>query len=189
MAQLKFSFVAVCILVFFASCGGNKNITTPQIADFLITNNEENVLLYARLVNGFKDDIVSEIMAGVPKEYILHIRVYEERPYIWNKKIKSSKIRRTIKYDNLKKTFIVSGADKPEPAEFSDLYGAQNAMADFNGVAVIPITDLKRNKNYYLKTMVIMDKVRLPLKLERVFFFVSFWDYATAWYKQKFILK
>ncbi|HPD56214.1 MAG TPA: DUF4390 domain-containing protein [Smithellaceae bacterium] len=189
MAQLRILFVALCILVFFTSCAGNKNITAPQIADFIITNNEANVLLYARLVNGFKDDIVSEIMAGVPKEYILQIRVYEERPYIWSKKIKSSKIRRTIKYDNLKKTFIVSGADKPEPAEFSDLYSAQNAMADFNGIIVIPIIDLQRNKNYYLKTMVTIDKVRLPLRLERLFFFVSFWDYATAWYKQKFILK
>lgn len=189
MAKIKFIVICICLLFVFTSCESNKNIANPEIADFLITNNEENVLLYARLVNGFKDDIVSEIMAGVPKEYVLQIRVYEERQYIWNKKIRSSKIRRTIKYDNLKKTFIVSGADKPEPAEFSDLYSAQNAMADFNGIAVIPITDLLRNKNYYLKTMVIMDKVRLPLKLERVFFFVSFWDYATAWYKQKFILK
>lgn len=189
MAKIKFLVIWICLLVVFSSCAGNKNIANPEIADFLITNNEENVLLYARLVNGFKADIISEIMAGVPKEYILHIRVYEERPYIWNKKIKSGKIRRTIKYDNLKKTFIVSGADKPEPAEFSDLHGAQNAMADFNGIAVIPITDLQSNKNYYLKAMIIMDKVRLPLKLERIFFFVSFWDYATAWYKQKFILK
>jgi hypothetical protein len=39
---------------------------------------------------------------------------------------------------------------------------------------------------YYLKMRVKIDKVRLPLHMEYVFFFVSFWDFETAWYKQSF---
>jgi hypothetical protein len=31
-----------------------------------------------------------------------------------------------------------------------------------------------------------MDKVRLPLRMEYVFFFVSFWDFETAWNRQNF---
>jgi len=31
-----------------------------------------------------------------------------------------------------------------------------------------------------------IDKVRLPLHMEYVLVFVSFWDFETAWYKQRF---
>jgi hypothetical protein len=32
-----------------------------------------------------------------------------------------------------------------------------------------------------------LDKVRLPLGMEYVFFFVSLWDFETDWYKQRFM--
>jgi hypothetical protein len=35
----------------------------PKMTDILITNNAENVLLYARLVNGFKPDTELAILA------------------------------------------------------------------------------------------------------------------------------
>ena len=186
----KILIIALCHFLFLVSCGAGQKSSNPQIADLLITSNEQNVLLYARLINGFRPDIESEIIAGVPKEYTLQFRVYEERSsYIWDKRIKSGKIRRTIKYDNLKKTFNIYASERPEPVEFGDLNSAQNAMADFNGVAVIPIADLQKNKKYYLNAKIVINKVRLPLRLERAFFFVSYWDCDTVWYNKSFILK
>jgi len=31
-----------------------------------------------------------------------------------------------------------------------------------------------------------MDKVRLPLRMEYVFLFVSYWDFETGWNRQNF---
>ena len=66
---------------------------------------------------------------------------------------------------------------------------AKKAMEDFDGIIIVPIITLKANKNYYLKVKIVMEKFTLPLSLERMLFFVSYFDYATDWYKQKFILK
>jgi predicted nucleic acid-binding protein len=179
----------ILVLVLFASLSCKAKMDEPKIMDLIITNNEQNVLLYARLLQGFKADMESAIMAGVPKEFIIHVKVYEERARMWDKKISSRKIRRTIQYDNLKEIYSVITNGNPEPVAFADLQDAQKAMEDFDGIIITPITALETNKNYYLKVKIVMEKFTLPLSLERMLFFVSYLDHATDWYKQKFILK
>jgi hypothetical protein len=190
MSKRKKMFGAIIlVLVVFASLSCKAKIDEPKIMDLIITNNEQNVLLYARLVQGFKADMQSAIMAGVQKEFVLHVKVYEERARMWDKKIRSRKIKRTIQYDNLKETFIITTNGNAEPVVFSDLQEAKKAMEDFDGIIITPIKALETNKNYYLKVKIVMEKFRMPLILERMLFFVSYLDYATDWYKQKFILK
>lgn len=185
-----FSTVLCIILLLIICMVAQARTASPKIADFLITNDEEKVLLYARLVDGFKSEMKSEILAGVPQDVVLRVKVYEERPWwIWDKKINQSEIKRTIRYDNLIKTFTITTNGNPDPAVFPDLSSAQSAMADFNGVVVTSIIALKKGKNYYLKVKIIIERFRLPLGMEYIFSFVSYWDYATDWYKQKFILK
>jgi len=158
----------------------------PKMADILITNNTEYVLLYARLVNGFKPDMELAILAGITATFTLQLEVYQVRSFVWDKKITSYEIKRTIKYDNLKKTFSVYTNGNTQPVIFSDFESAQKSMADFNGIIAVPLASLVRGKNYYLLIKVKMDKVRLPLNMEYVFFFVSFWDFETAWERQNF---
>ena len=159
----------------------------PTIADILISNNAENVLLYARCGDCFKTEMESAILAGVPTVFTLQLDVCQTRSLVWNKTIISKEIKRTIKYDNLKKTFSIHTNGDPEPVILPDFESAQKAMADFNGIIAAPITSLVKGKQYYLKMRVKIDKVRLPLYMEYVFFFVSFWDFETAWYKKEFI--
>jgi hypothetical protein len=158
----------------------------PEIRDILITNDKENVLLYARLVNGFKPDMELAVLNGIPATFIMDVEVYQERFLTWDKKISSQEIKRTVKYDNLKKTFSIFFGNKKEPVVFSDFEGAQKAMCDFNGIAAVPLSLLKKGKNYYALIKIKMDKARLPLHMEYVFFFVSYWDFETSLYRQNF---
>jgi hypothetical protein len=183
----KLFYAAVCISLFVSVVlSTHAQAIEPKITDILISSNQENVLLYARLINGFKPEMESAILAGVPTVFSLQLDVYQERPYVWNKKINSQEIKRIIKYDNLKKTFSIYTTGNPEPAIFPDFESAQNAMADFSGIIATPISFLERGKYYYLEMKIKIDKVRLPLHMEYIFFFVSFWDFETAWYRQNF---
>jgi hypothetical protein len=158
----------------------------PTINDIMITNNKDNVLLYARVVNGFKTEMESTILAGVPAVFTLQLEVYQVRSAFWDKKINSYEIKRTLKYDNIKKTFSIFTNGNETPVIFPDFESAQKAMADLSGIIIAPIQKLTKGNNYYLRMKVKIDKVRLPLHMEYVFLFVSFWDFETAWYKQKF---
>jgi hypothetical protein len=160
--------------------------TAPRMVDLLITSNTEKVLLYARLANCFKPEMESAIMAGVPAIFTLHIEVYQERSYLWNKNIVSKEIHRTIKYDNLKKSFLVTTNGDDQPTVFPDFQSAQKAMADLNGISVVPLSRLSKGNDYHARVKVKMDKVRLPFKMEYVLFFVSLWDFETPLYKIRF---
>ncbi|MEN6374878.1 MAG: DUF4390 domain-containing protein [Smithella sp.] len=191
MDKIKGNFgkLLFIFLFVFSGClgvGTQGRAVEPTIKDIIITNDKENVLLYARVVNGFKTEMESSILAGAPAVFALQLEVYQSRTGLWDKKITSREIKRTIKYDNLKKTFSIFTNGYETPAVFPDFESAQKAMADLNGIPIVPLKKLVHGNNYYLMMKVKIDKVRLPLHMEYVFVFVSFWDFETAWYKQRF---
>jgi hypothetical protein len=180
-------FLIFLFLVFgFMALPMKVQAIDPKITDILITNNRESVLLYARLVNGFKPEMEMAVLAGIPAVFTFQLEVYQERSLVWDKKITGHEIKRTMKYDNLKKTFSIYTNGNQQPVIFSDFESAQKAMTDFNGIIAVPLSSLTKGKNYYMLIKVKMDKVRLPLRMEYVFFFVSFWDFETAWNRQNF---
>jgi len=188
--EKKKFFGIILISLFFVFCFMEFPMQAlaiePKMTDILITNNAENVLLYARLVNGFKPNMELAVLAGIPATFTLHLEVYQVRSFVWDKKITTHEIKRTIKYDNLQKTFSVYNNSNTQPVVFSDFESAQKAMVDFNGIVAVPLTSLVKGGDYYLLVKVKMDKARLPLHMENVFFFVSFWDFETAWERQNF---
>jgi hypothetical protein len=191
MYRVKRDFGRLFFIFLFVALGCLGAVTQgqaiePTINDIIITNNKESVLLYARVVNGFKTEMESTILAGAPAVFTLHVEVYQVRSVVWDKKITSYEIKRIIKYDNLKKTFSIFTNGNETPVVFPDFESAQKAMADLSGIVIVPIQKLVRGNNYYLRMKVKIDKVRLPLHMEYVFLFVSFWDFETAWYKQRF---
>ena len=158
----------------------------PRMVDILITSNNKNVLLYARLVDCFKTEMESAILAGVPAVFTLHLDVYQERSPLWDKHVVSKAVQRTIKYDNLKKTFSIITNGAGQPVIFQDFESAQKAMADLNGISVIPLSYLSRGNKYHVQIKVKIDKVSLPFNMEYVLFFVSLWDFETPLYKMRF---
>ena len=189
MKKIKNNFhiiVFITLLFIFMGFPVKVHAIEPKITDILITNDVEDVLLYARLVNGFKPDMELAVLAGIPAIFTMQLEVYQERPLLWDKKIAGQEIKRTMKYDNLKKTFSVLTNSKTEPVIFSDFESAQKAMTDFNGIIAVPLSSLTKGKNYYALIKIKMDKARLPLHMEYVFFFVSYWDFETSWYQQRF---
>jgi hypothetical protein len=191
MKKVKNNYYGVVLIFLFViiSLAGfppNAHAIEPEIKDILITNDMENVLLYARLVNGFKPDMELAVLAGIPATFTMQLDVYQERSFTWDKKIFSQEIKRSIKYDNLKKIFSVFSSNKKEPVIFTEFESAQKAMTDFNGIIAAPLSSLTKGKNYYVMIKVKMDKVRLPLHMEYVFLFVSYWDFETSWYRQNF---
>jgi hypothetical protein len=126
------------------------------------------------------------ILAGVPTTFTFLIDLYQERRHWLDKRITRLTVRHTIKYDIVKRVFLVSSDGDKEPTLFQDYESAKRAMADINGFPLVPIKSLQRNEYYYVQVKAKLEKVRLPLNMEYVFFFVSLWDFETDWYREGF---
>ena len=158
-----------------------------KFADTLITNNSEQILAYARVTDCFTTSMEAAIFAGVPTTFTFLFDFYRERPYWWDKKLSRQIVQHTIKYDNVKKIFQVSSTNGKESATFQTFDAAKRAMADLSGVVIAPVQIMVRGKSYYVNMKAKLDQVRLPLRMEYLFFFVSLWDFETDWYRQKVI--
>ncbi len=178
-------FLFCCLLLGFISCSYQHQ--DAKITDFLVTSSAENVLVYARVTNCFTKDMESAILAGVPTTFTFLVDLYQKRTYWFDKKMSRRVITQAIKYDSVKKTFDVSSSNGQEPAGFQDFGSAKRAIADLNGVVVASIRHLAKDKRYYVLVKAKMDKVRLPLHMECLFF--SLWDFETSWYRQEFVYR
>jgi hypothetical protein len=86
----------------------------------------------------------------------------------------------------LKKIFTITTDGAPQPMVFQDFESARKAMADFDGITIIPFSRLSKGNNYHVLTKVKIDKVSLPFNMEYVLFFVSLWDLETPLYRLRF---
>lgn len=156
-----------------------------QITDILVTSDGTHMKVFAKLINCFTKKMESAIMAGAPTTFTFVVEVYQNRKGWFDKNIYNITVKQTVKYDTVKKIFYVSSSETQQVSEFQDLETAQKAMSELNGAVVAPVADLQKDKTYYIKIKAKLDKVRLPMHMEYVFFFVSLWDFETDWYQQK----
>ncbi|MFA5183228.1 MAG: DUF4390 domain-containing protein [Syntrophales bacterium] len=156
-----------------------------EIRDVLVTRQGDAITVYARVTNCFTKGMESAIMAGVPTTFTFLLELNGERNFWFDKKIVGAVIRQTIKYDSVKKLYFVSTANGKGATAFQDLESAKRAMAEITGTLVIPRNVDNRQRPFYVMIKAKLDKVRLPLYMEYVFFFVSLWDFETDWYRQE----
>ncbi|MGV8081568.1 MAG: DUF4390 domain-containing protein [Syntrophales bacterium] len=181
--------VSVALILLTAVLATAAATAKPLIRDILVTTKGEQVLLYGKVSDAFTPDMSAAVMAGLPVQFTFYAGIYQERSFWFDRRISGIEVNRTLKYDNLKKTFLVSSDGGSEPAVFQTLGEAKTAMSDLNGFSVAPVKTLSRNTEYYLIVMAKLNRVRLPLRLEYVFLFVSLWDLETPWHTYRFIYR
>ncbi len=165
--------------------------TEARIADFFITNNSKDILVYFRVKECFTKQMDEAILAGIPTTFTFLLELQQERALWFDSSLSRMEIKHTIKYDNVRNVFFVTFSEQGAAShvEFKDFASAKRAMADINGIAIAPLKMLKRDSQYFIKVKAKLDKVRLPLHMEYVFFFVSMWDFETEWYRHGFVYK
>jgi hypothetical protein len=179
--------LSICLIYsFFLFSPLPIHAETAGINDILVTNNATHLLVYARVTNCFTKDMDAAILAGIPTTFTFLVELYQVRSRWLDKSLIRLTVRHTIKYDNVKRLFYVTYDEDKEPASFQDYEGAKQAMADLNGVPAALLKALKRGEYYYVQIKAKLDKVRLPLHMEYIFFFVSLWDFETDWHQEGF---
>jgi len=179
--KTRFLAVILVILIWLSPAYARE----AEIRDVLVTHQGDAITVYARVTNCFTKGMESAIMAGVPTTFTFLLDLNRERDFWFDKRVVGLVIRQTIKYDSVKKIFFVSAADGKGATAFQDLESAKRAMAEIIGTLVIPRNVDNRQRPFYVMIKAKLDKVRLPLYMEYVFFFVSLWDFETDWYRQE----
>ncbi len=182
--QIIFALV-FCILI------GPQNPLWAQearLTNITVSNTRDDLLLYLNLEGAFSDKLNQAILSGVPATFSFLVKLNSVRNLWVDASIADITVTHTIKYDNLKKEFIVRRSWRNNEPEVTKSFSeAQKWMTEVNSLKIIPLGQLEKGQHYQLKTKAEVSKQTLPFYLHYVLFFVAFWDIDTDWYTIDFI--
>ncbi len=171
----------------FVFCVNLYASQTALVSDVHLTNTRDDLLVYFKVENAFTDKITEAVLKGVPASFSFYIKLDQVTKNIMNNEVADFKIKSTLKYNALKKEFVVSRHWKNEKPIITDSFKeATRVMTEIDNLAVTELVNLKKGEKYELELKAKLDKVTLPLYLHYILFFVSFWDFETDWHVIKF---
>ena len=157
------------------------------ISDVVVTNTREDLLIYFSINNCFTEEMKLVIESGLNTSFTFLIRLYEKRDLWWDRTIVDMDVRHSIKYDNLKKIYELRLSEQNDQViKVKEFEEAKKIMSEVVALKVTSLSNIKKGGHYQLQMMAELDKIRLPLYLHYVFFFLSLWDFETDWYTLDF---
>jgi len=180
---LTCSFVAACLflMIFTPSTALAEN--TAIIENIKLANTRDDLLTYFDVKKAFSEKINEAILSGISTTFSFYITLYKTDGSWFDKSISDIRIKSTLKYNPLKKEYIVTRPWKDDTQIFTQSFEEAKAlMTEIDNLKIISLKRLVKGDKYQLKIKAELDKVTLPLSLHYVLFFVSFWDFETNWY-------
>ncbi len=178
----------VLLFCFLLSFPSPLQAAEATLSDIIVTNTQEDLLVFFDIKGCFTREMEEAILNGIPTTFTIVIKLYRTRAAWLDASIASITLEHTIKYDSLKNEFRVTRSEE-DNAEIvvKDFEAAKKAMAEIRNIRVVPLRELQKRGKYQLRVKAELEKVRLPLYLHYVLFFVSLWDFETDWYTVDFI--
>jgi hypothetical protein len=159
-----------------------------RLTNIIVTNTRDDLLLYLNVEGAFRDKMEKAILSGVPASFSFFITLYRVRNLWLDKEIADFKVTHTIKYNTLKKEFIVKRSWESDKTRVTQSFKEANKlMADVDSLKIVSLDRLEKGKVYQIRAKAELSKLTLPFYLHYILFFVQLWDFETDWYTIDFI--
>lgn len=181
-------FTLLLLFCFLLSFPSPLQAAEATLSDIIVTNTQEDLLVFFDIQGCFTREMEEAILNGIPTTFTIVIKLRRTRTAWPDASIASITLEHTIKYDSLKNEFRVRRSEEGDTElVVKDFETAKKAMAEIRNIRVVPLKMLQDRGKYQLRVKAELEKVRLPLYLHYVLFFVSLWDFETDWYTVDFI--
>lgn len=157
------------------------------IADLVVANSKSDLVAFFNIKDAVSDELKNGVQHGIPITFTFEI-VLEMRRNNWpDKTIYSGSFVHSMAYDNLKKEYTVSQNEHEKLLTTIEFDKAMQLMCEVNGVTILPLAELKPDRQYLLKAKATLEKTTLPLNFHYIIPFTEFWDLKTDWAVVEFI--
>jgi len=161
---------------------------SPKLSNFNATNTRDHLLIYLTVEGAFTEKIEKAILSGVLITFSYVITLYKVRDMWFDQQIVDLKITHTIRYNIMKKEFIITrSSKKSDPIVTLSLNEARKRMCEIDSLKIVALTKLEKGHRYQIRAKAELSKLTLPFYLHYVLFFVSLWDFETDWRTLDFI--
>jgi hypothetical protein len=181
-------FFVLIMLVTVAWTGLAAAAPNARITNMTINSTSDSVLLYFDVENVFNEKLITAVNSGLTISFSFPINIYQVRNLWRDIKINQLDLTNTIKYDTLKKEYIVTRSWKnPDPVKVDTFEEAAALMTRIEGLSLIQVKGLVKGGTYKIKAKAQMNKVARPKYLNFILFFLDTWKLETRWNAVNFI--
>ncbi|MDM8556135.1 DUF4390 domain-containing protein [Desulfococcaceae bacterium HSG7] len=153
-----------------------------------VTNTRDHLLIYLTVKGAFTEKIEKAILSGVPTTFSYVITLDKVRDLWFDQKIVDLKITHTIRYNIIKKEFIITRSSKKgDPIVTQSLNDARKRLCEIDNLKIVELSKLEKGSRYQIRAKAELSKLTLPFYLHYILFFVSLWDFETDWHTVDFI--
>lgn len=178
---------AIMLFLFFGLFASPARASEAALTDIMVTNTGGHPLLSFSITNCFTEDMKKAIENGINTTFTFFIKLYEINEFWWDKKIAVLKVSHDIRYDNLKKVYMVRLSERNnEWIVVQDFQEAKELASKIVRLKIVEPHRLCKDSRYRVRMMAELDKITLPFYLHYVFFFLSLWDFETDWHTVDF---
>lgn len=177
---IVFILVSIICLSYFLNTAfaGEERIT-----DIKVTLGKEEISFSAKLMDGLNKDVEEAIKNGIQKDIIYSIILKKKRSTWFDEDVVSKEIEYTIKYDVLKKQYILITRGNGNKEKVTQSYDEiKAAVSKIENAVVSPKKALESDEEYYVSIKAEIKDTKLPFFLDYFLFFIPFSDINTSWY-------
>ena len=109
--------------VMFLASHGAAFAQEASLTNITVSNTRDDLLLYLNLEGAFSEKLKKVILSGVPATFSFLAKLNSVRNIWFDKDIADITVTHTIKYDNLKKEFIVRRSWRNNEPEVTKSFG------------------------------------------------------------------
>jgi hypothetical protein len=174
-------FASLCLL---ASAPGTARAGTERIAGLTVdVDTNHRIRVHSELIRWMTPELEKEIENGIPKDLFYTIVLKKRIPAWFDEEIQSRTIKHTIKYDVIKKQYLVTTwtGEKKEDRAFDDLNKMMELISNVNNVKMNLDKALKTRHTYYVSVKAEVKSSRLPFYLDYILFFIPVPELDTPW--------
>ena len=156
---------------------------SPNIVNIGVSTKGKYLVMNARLLDGFTDNILEAIENGVPMGFTFEIELRKENTVWADSLISSNTVRHKVQYDSLKKAYRFSemGKNVRRKVITRKTSRYQKLMLTLNNIPITPLYRLDPKENYYIRVKADLETDRFWFPFNYIFFFVPFNDFQTSW--------
>jgi len=181
----KIRVILITLLIFTHSVAFAQE---ASLSNIIITNTRDDLLIYLTVDGAFREQMKQAVLSGVATTFSFLITLDRVRNLWANKEVMDLKVSHTIKYNTLKKEFSIKRSwENRKPLVTQSFEEAKKWMSEINGMKLVSLNRLEKDKRYQLSAKAELNKMTLPFYLHHVLFFVSLWDFETEWFTIDFI--
>ncbi|MFQ5427532.1 MAG: DUF4390 domain-containing protein [Thermodesulfobacteriota bacterium] len=173
--------------IFTMAVSANALAAKAQVGGLKVTTAPEALSITFSVENAFPEGIEEAIKSGVPTSFNFIVEFTRRRRMWFDKDMGRWNFKHTVKYDTLKEEYEITLEEKGfEKLVTKDYEEMKHIMSSPDSVVLLPSWGLPRGYRYELNIMAELRTIRLPFRLDYMFFFLRLWDIDTDWYSYKF---